>query len=177
MVSAPHPNFRTRSHCCSRFRCLKIRDLSHIIGFTLDRLNALWDQSDGGFHRYADAEDWSQPGTEKTLEDNAALLHVFVEAAIRGYRGAHERAAAVVQWAKAKMADQAQWRLLQRPDVRNGIDDSMYVDRNAMMVGAFIRAAALFDDIWLRDFALKSLESGDRAELRPWRWRWSRKFT
>jgi len=28
-----------------------------------------------------------------------------------------------------------------------------------MMVGAFIRAAALFDDIWLRDFALKSLEA------------------
>ena len=35
----------------------------------------------------------------------------------------------------------------------------MYVDRNAMMVGAFIRAAALFDDMWLRDFALKSLEA------------------
>ena len=28
-----------------------------------------------------------------------------------------------------------------------------------MMVSAFIRAAALFDDIWLRDFALKSLEA------------------
>jgi uncharacterized protein YyaL (SSP411 family) len=27
------------------------------------------------------------------------------------------------------------------------------------MVGALIRAAALFDDIWLRDFALKSLEA------------------
>ena len=39
------------------------------------------------------------------------------------------------------------------------VDASMYVDRNAMMVGAFIRAAALFDDIWLRDFALKSLEA------------------
>jgi uncharacterized protein YyaL (SSP411 family) len=35
----------------------------------------------------------------------------------------------------------------------------MYVDKNAMMAGAFIRAAALFDDIWLRDFALKSLET------------------
>jgi uncharacterized protein YyaL (SSP411 family) len=35
----------------------------------------------------------------------------------------------------------------------------MYVGGNAMMVGAFIRGAALFDDIWLRDFALKSLEA------------------
>ena len=45
------------------------------------------------------------------------------------------------------------------PNRLGGVDDSMYVDRNAMMVGAFIRAAALFDDIWLRDFALKSLEA------------------
>ena len=43
----------------------------------------------------------------------------------------------------------------------------MYVDRNAMMVGAFIRAAALFDDIWLRDFALKSLEAVHRARVQP----------
>ena len=35
----------------------------------------------------------------------------------------------------------------------------MYVDKNAMMVGAFIRAAALFDDVWLRDYALKSLDA------------------
>ena len=40
-----------------------------------------------------------------------------------------------------------------------GVDKAMYVDRNAMMTGAFIRAAALFDDVWLRDFALKSLEA------------------
>jgi uncharacterized protein YyaL (SSP411 family) len=133
-------------------------DISHIIGFTLDRLNSLWDPSDGGFRRYADAEDWGQPGTEKTLEDNAALLHVFVEAAIRGHHGAHDRAAAIVQWAKAKMADQINGGFYnaQTPE---RVDDSMYVDRNAMMVGPFIRAAALFDDIWLRDFALKSLET------------------
>ena len=30
-------------------------------------------------------------------------------------------------------------------------DRTMYIDKNAMMVGAFIRAAALFDDVWLRD--------------------------
>jgi uncharacterized protein YyaL (SSP411 family) len=35
----------------------------------------------------------------------------------------------------------------------------MYVDRNADMVSAFLRAAALFDDASLRDFALKSLET------------------
>ena len=46
-------------------------------------------------------------------------------------------------------------------------DRTMYVDRNAMMVGAFIRAAALFDDIWLRDFALKSLEAAIVPSYKP----------
>jgi uncharacterized protein YyaL (SSP411 family) len=35
----------------------------------------------------------------------------------------------------------------------------MYADRNADMVSQFLRAAALFEDPWLRDFALKSLET------------------
>ena len=55
----------------------------------------------------------------------------------------------------------------------------MYADRNADMIGAFIRAAALFDDPWLRDFALKSLEAvvvpgyvpgqGVAHDVRRWR--------
>ena len=118
----------------------------------------MWDPIDGGFHRYADAADWGHPGTEKTLEDNAALLHVYVEAAVRGRSDSRDRAAGIVQWARAKMADQVNGGFYNAQSSR-GVDASMYVDRNAMMVGAFIRAAALFDDIWLRDFALKSLET------------------
>jgi uncharacterized protein YyaL (SSP411 family) len=133
-------------------------DLSHLVSITVDRLTALWDPIDGGFYRYADAADWSHPGTEKTLEDNAALLHVYVEAAISGHDGSRDRAAAIVRWVKGAMADQANGGFYNAQASR-GVDDSMYVDRNAMMVGAFIRAAALFDDIWLRDFALKSLEA------------------
>ena len=134
------------------------RELSHMVTFTLERLSALWDPIEGGFYRYADAADWSHPGTEKTLEDNAALLHVYVEAAVRGQENSRDRAVAIVQWAKSAMADQANGGFYNAQTSR-GVDDSMYVDRNAMMVGAFIRAAALFDDIWLRDFALKSLEA------------------
>jgi uncharacterized protein YyaL (SSP411 family) len=43
--------------------------------------------------------------------------------------------------------------------VSRSLDRSMYLDRNADMIVAFLRAAALFDDPWLRDFALKSLET------------------
>jgi uncharacterized protein YyaL (SSP411 family) len=133
-------------------------DLSQVIDITLDRMSALWDPVGGGFYRYADAADWSGAAAEKTLEDNAALLHVYVEAAVRGRSRFRDRAAAIVQWVRSTMADRANGGFynVQTPTV---IDETMYVDRNAMMVGAFIRAAALFDDIWLRDFALKSLEA------------------
>ena len=123
-------------------------------------MTALWDSGTGGFHRYADAADWSEPGTEKTLDDNAALLHVYVEAALR-LRDA--------EWLRAgggdrPVGERTRWPMRRTavsstPRHPRTVDKTMYVDRNAMMVGAFIRAAALFDDIWLRDFALKSLEA------------------
>ena len=140
--------------------------LSRIVDLTLDRMGALWDEEEGGFFRYADAADWSGASTEKTLEDNAALLHVAVEAAVRGCRQSRDRAARLVQWIKSAMADRSSGGFY-NARTPGGVDKAMYVDRNAMMVGAFIRAAALFDDIWLRDFALKSLEAVIVPAYRP----------
>ena len=133
-------------------------DLSQVVDVTLDRLTALWDPVAGGFGRYAEAEDWSGRSTEKTLEDNAALLHVYVEAAVRGRDECRERAAEIVQWVRRTLSDQSRGGFYNACGAGE-VDASMYVDRNALMVGAFIRAAALFDDIWLRDFALQSLEA------------------
>ena len=134
-------------------------ELARVCAETLHRMRALWDPSDGGFYRYADAADWSAPGTGKTLEDNAALLHVYVEAALQLHDVEWlEQAAAIVRWVRGSMADEAHGGFFNAASSR-AHDKTMYVDKNAMMAGAFIRAAALFDDIWLRDFALKSLEA------------------
>jgi hypothetical protein len=133
-------------------------ELSQIVDVTLDRLTGLWDPGEGGFGRYAAAEDWSGRSTEKTLEDNAALLHVYVDAAVRGRSECRDRAAEIVQWVRRTLADQSSGGFHNACGA-GAVDASMYVDGNAMMVGAFIRAAALFDDIWLRNFALKSLEA------------------
>jgi uncharacterized protein len=134
-------------------------ELRHIAELTLDRMQALWDSSSGGFFRYADSADWSWPGTEKTLEDNAALLQVYVEAALqlRDER-CREQAGAIVRWTKGAMTDEEHGGFFNAISHR-GIDKTMYVDRNAMMVGSLLRAAALFDDVWLRDLALKAFES------------------
>jgi len=134
-------------------------EMAEVAAVTLQRMRALWDAKNGGFHRYAEAADWTRPGSGKTLEDNAALLHVYVEASLR-LRDADclEQVAAAVRWVRHVMADEHQGGFFNAvsPHV---VDRTMYVDRNAMMAGAFIRAAALFDDVWLRDFALKSLEA------------------
>lgn len=134
-------------------------ELEGMAALTLHRMRALWDVSSGGFFRYADASDWSRPGTGKTLEDNARLLHVYVDAALR-LRSVewHDQAAAIVRWVKETMADALNGGFFNAQSARD-VDRTMYVDKNAVMVGAFIRAAALFDDVWLRDFALKSLEA------------------
>ena len=134
-------------------------ELRDIVELTLDRMCALWDSSSGGFFRYAESADWSYPGTEKTLEDNAALLHVYVEAALElraeRYR---ERAGAIARWIRTVMTDQNEGGFFNASSSRM-IDKTRYVDRNAMMVGALLRAAALFDDVWLRDVALKALDA------------------
>jgi uncharacterized protein len=134
-------------------------ELAAILDLTLDRMWALWDSAAGGFSRYADAADWSRAGREKTIEDNAALLHLYVEAAVR--RESDElraRAGELVRWVKAELADRQDGGFY---NARSGtlVDRSMYVDRNADMVAGFLRAAALFEDPWLRDFALKSFEA------------------
>ena len=133
-------------------------ELDRMARTTLQHIRALWDAQGGGFYRYADAADWSGHGTEKTLEDQAALLHVYVEAALRlPDVDWLEQAAAIVKWVRSAMSDETHGGFFNARS-SSAIDKTMYVDGNAMMVCACIRAAALFDDIWLRDFALKSLE-------------------
>jgi len=133
-------------------------ELGPIAAVTLQRTRALWDPAGGGFYRYADEADWTGHATEKTLQDNAALLHVYVEAGLR-LRDVEwlEQAAAIVRWVRAQMSDEAHGGFFNARSW-NAVDKTMYVDGNAMMIGACIRAAALFDDVWLRDLALKSLE-------------------
>ena len=134
-------------------------EMGEIARVTLDRLQLLWDTSGGGFCRYADSADWSWPASEKTLEDNAALLHVLVDAALRLREPRYgERAATLVRWIRSTMADDDRSGFFNAVSART-IDKTMYVDRNAMVVGALIRAAALFDDVWLKDLGLGAFES------------------
>jgi uncharacterized protein YyaL (SSP411 family) len=135
--------------------------LREIAVSTLDSIDTLWDPASGGFYRYASAPDWSTPATEKTLDDNAGVLVLLLDAAVSlDLPACRERAADLVRWVKHALADAADGGFFNSvAAVSHTVDRSMYVDRNAAMIGAFLRASVFFDDPWVRDFALKSLES------------------
>jgi hypothetical protein len=107
-------------------------------------------------------------GSEKTLEDNAALLHVLVDGGVCGF------ASRITESVRrpSRGGSEARWPTTIRSGFFNAvsartIDKTMYVDRNALVVGALIRAAALFDDVWLRDLALGAFESVVAPTYKP----------
>ena len=132
-------------------------ELSTVVDRSLEQLAHLWDPADGGFCRYAWGEDWSQPCSERTLDDNAALLELYVEAAMNGRTECVDHAAAIVEWVQRSMSDGGGmgYHNARGP----AADPTRYVDRNAMMIAALLRAAALFGDSQLRNAALASFES------------------
>ena len=140
-----------------------------IVEQTLDAMTggALYDEVDGGFFRYAASRDWQNATEEKLLDVNAALLHVYAEAAdvlhAARYR---EIAADILRYVQTALADPVDggWAGSQRGD---SVDRTLYTGWNAQMVSAVLRAARLLDDAALGQFAVKSLERVLLAVYQP----------
>ena len=146
---------------------------------TLDAMgwSALYDDVDGGFFRYAATREWQSPRVEKLLDVNAALTRHLSRgrgsvadrraspsapptrcatsrpgSPTRSTAAGADRSRPTVTITRARSAEAR--RALTAP----GVDESLYADSNGLMVQAALRAAQLFDDDGLRDFAVKSLE-------------------
>jgi uncharacterized protein len=136
--------------------------LETIVTRTLDAIGwgPLHDDANGGFFRYAASRDWSGPHHEKTLDTNAALIRIYVEAAQALEAGRFvECANDAVQFVQSTFADpdKGGWYASQDPDATVS-DRALYADANAAMASAALAAATAFDDDALRQFALTSLE-------------------
>jgi uncharacterized protein len=151
--------------------------MAHFVEVTLDAMGwrGLHDEIDGGFFRCAATADWQEPRQEKTLEVNACVLRMLVEAAdvlrIARYR---ERASDVIRYVQTWLADPVDggWSGSQQADsgyysataearramAAPGVDTVLYAAWNGQMVSAMLRAAELLDDSGLGEFAVKSLE-------------------
>ncbi|MBI2835100.1 MAG: thioredoxin domain-containing protein [Acidobacteria bacterium] len=160
--------------------------LRHLSTVTLDAMasGGLWDRIEGGFFRYSTARDWSLPHFEKVLEDNAALLSVYLDAwRALGEAGYREIAIELIGYVQACLADpdggffgsqsaDAEYYALSSNEarqraVRPAVDRTLYVGPASAMVSAYIQAGALLEDVALTEFALRTLERVVLATYRP----------
>lgn len=134
----------------------------------------LYDHLDGGVFRYCARRDWTEPGTEKLLDVNAAALRLFLEREEEDFR---EQAADLIGYVGQTLADRAPERTgffaSQRADAdyhrlraageQPGgapppVDRTVYADRSAVMARAFVRAAQVLDDLSLLEHAVAAVE-------------------
>jgi uncharacterized protein YyaL (SSP411 family) len=160
------------------------QEWQRIADVTLDGMLAgeLWDTPEGGFFRYALAEDWSQPRHEKLLETNAALLDAYAHASVLRTRSDwREIAERIVEWcdgtlqlpsslwAASQSADPSYFALDREARAQVSpppIDPTIYTSANARWIAALARTGArLQQDDWVRtaEDAMHVLQSSMRS--------------
>ena len=146
-----------------RWRASREPALERIARLTLDAVaRHLADPVDGGCYRYAAAQDWSGPHTEKLAVDQAALIRLFLEAAQSlGERRYLDVARAALGHARRRLADEAGRVLASmaadpgyyarrdapgapgEPDDLPAVDRRRFADASAAMTSAALLALAV----------------------------------
>lgn len=136
----------------------------------------VYDHVEGGFFRYSTTADWTVPHYEKMLDGNARLLSTYLHAGqLFDDPLFHTTARGIQTFAEAKLlnsttggfggsvdADEEYYHL--RADARAewrppAVDTTLYTNWNAMMISAFLEAAACFDEPFLAELGLGALEA------------------
>ena len=152
-------------------------DLTRVVTHTLDVIadRGLWDSVEGGFFRYCERRDWSEPHVEKVLTLNARLLELYLSASQQFDRPDYaDRAAAIIRFVHRTLADPTGgFRASQRADPayaalssiearrsRSGppIDHAVYTDATAVMASAYVLGSSILGDRSLVEFAATSID-------------------
>lgn len=170
-----------------RYRDAREPRLAHALTTTLDAMSdgPLYDRVEGGFFRCSADRDWGAPHREKLLDDNAALLGLYLDAHVALDRTDYRDCAlGVLRYVHATLADQvdggffgsqrgdAAYYALDTFEARRAVepppvDRTLFVDWNSAMAAAYLGAADIVADPTLRDFGLRSLERVVLAAYRP----------
>jgi uncharacterized protein len=133
---------------------------------SLDAIDALHDPAEGGVFRHARSRDWSDSVREKLLDDQAALLDVYVVAAkVLDEHRYLARAADIVRFVTTRLAQpEGGFSGSATPDA---IDQTLYVDSNARIATALLHVAQASHDEALARTAVSGLERVLLAAYRP----------
>jgi len=137
-------------------------------------LGGLYDDVNGGVFHYCGRRDWTEPSTEKLLGVNATALSLFLECTDDVYL---ERASDLINYVRntfvkridshsgfysSQQAD-AFYYQSQAVDYSESappppVDRTVYSDRTSLMAKAYVRAASVFGDSSLLEFAVDVIE-------------------
>lgn len=151
--------------------------LREVVGQTLDAIVAsrIIDEVDGGVFRYTAGRDWTRPHTEKMLDDQVGLVSVLLDAAVALDRPAwRDRAIDILRYVQRTLSDPVRGGFFasQSADeefyatsasIREtfdppGVDRTLFTDRNAQAVAAWMEASEITGQRALAEFAARSLE-------------------
>lgn len=144
--------------------------LTRIARLTLDAIAAhLVDPDDGGFFRYGAGADWSGPHTEKLAVDQAALIRLYLEAAVVfGEPRYAEVARGAVDHARRRLVD-ARGRVLASVAAAPALDEQgeprvdarRFADAAAAMISAACAARAAGIELMVDRELLSSAPDGE----------------
>jgi len=145
---------------------------------TLDAVTrGLFDESEGGFYRYARTRDWGDPDRAKLLADNAALVRAFAHAYCYTGEEAYRRPAdRTVEFLTDDLWNGSAFGGSQGPETESGTrtDLTAFADSNALTVDALLTLTAYTDADEPRTYARRALSTlrsefvDDDGTVRHW---------
>ncbi len=167
------------------------KDSSEPLGETIARAldgmagGGIRDGIDGGFFRYVASREWMRPHTEKMLEDQAAVVRLFLEAGRVFDRPEWiDVARDTIAFVHRTLADQPNGRFfgsqaadegfyqlpseaLRRTFTAPRVDRTLFTDWTAQAASAWIAAGDLLRDPSLSEFGARALDTALVASYRP----------
>jgi uncharacterized protein YyaL (SSP411 family) len=134
----------------------------------------IYDSEEGGFFRYSTTRDWSVPHYEKMCEDNAKLLVNYLEGyQVTGEFDFRRTAKGILKYINSKMSDRENGGFFGSQDADEAfyklklserknktppkIDQTLFVNWNAMMVSSYLLASLVLDEPEYQEFAFKTV--------------------
>ena len=171
------PNTEAHELALMKYHYSGNREFLRIVSLTLQNVgrSGMYDKEMGGFFRYSTLRDWSVPHFEKMCEDNAKWLQLYLHT----YQATGEQfyagiASGIIEYVNTWLSDQKDGGFYGSQDADEEyyklskaeriqakapyVDKHIYTNWNALMISAYLQASYVLDNIFLREFALKSLD-------------------